>query len=622
MAFDVGSVVAHIKADLSNFENGMKQADASISRFKGGMEAVGNAISTVGKQAAVMTGLVAAGVGVIVKNSIDTAGQLEQTQIAFNTLLKDEQKTSQAIADIKKDAQKSTLFGFNDLAKANQLLISAGANTADARTNINALSDAISATGGGSAELSRLAVNLQQIKALGKASALDIKQFAFAGINIYQLLADSTGKSVEQVREMEVSYEDLTGALQKATKEGGMFAGAAAAQSKSLKGLYEGLKDTINLTLADVAVQTGLFQAVKNGIQFVGEQFDKLVPKAIQFGQFISKVGEAINEAFASGDTGIIRDILNGGEDSQFASILETIVGALMKLSAWVQENQELVMTFLKGLAIAMGALLIIGTITALVMALTNPLVLLGLAIATLFTIWQTNFWGIRDITMFVVNFVVDFFMNTLLPAIQAFGVFFNEQWLFISLMLQGVWDIMIGIIQLAWGIIYGFLAAGLELMAGDWQGAWDRIKQGTSIAWEGLKRIFQGMLEFLLGWGGSVVSNLVRPFEDAWNRIRDFVNKIKDNLDFTKRHSPSVVDIVYKGVREVNRALSGLETTSSFTPQLAGIGATGGTTNNSVSKINIDMNGAVIADQASALRVGELIGDSIIRKLQHNVRF
>ena len=35
---------------------------------------------------------------------------------------------------------------------------------------------------------------------MGKASAIDIKQFAYAGINIYQVLADYTGKSVQDAQ--------------------------------------------------------------------------------------------------------------------------------------------------------------------------------------------------------------------------------------------------------------------------------------------------------------------------------------------------------------------------------------------------------------------------------------
>lgn len=54
--------------------------------------------------------------------------------------------------------------------------------------------------GGGSDELGRMAQNLQQIKNAGKATAADIKQFAYAGIDVYGILADYTGKSTAEVQ--------------------------------------------------------------------------------------------------------------------------------------------------------------------------------------------------------------------------------------------------------------------------------------------------------------------------------------------------------------------------------------------------------------------------------------
>jgi len=46
-----------------------------------------------------------------------------------------------------------------------------------------------------------------------------------AGVNIYQVLADATGKPIEKVKEMKVSYELLTDALAKAHEAGGIYEG-------------------------------------------------------------------------------------------------------------------------------------------------------------------------------------------------------------------------------------------------------------------------------------------------------------------------------------------------------------------------------------------------------------
>ena len=109
-----------------------------------------------------------------------------------------------------------------------------------------ALGDAVSATGGGNVELSRMAGNLQQIANVGKATAVDIKQFAYAGINIYQILADYTGKSVQDVQNMTVSYDLLSEALIAASEEGGRYYNAMDAQSQTMNGRVSTLKDNVS----------------------------------------------------------------------------------------------------------------------------------------------------------------------------------------------------------------------------------------------------------------------------------------------------------------------------------------------------------------------------------------
>ena len=132
------------------------------------------------------------------------------------------------------------------LTQANQLLISAGENAAYSRKVINALGDAVSATGGGNAELSRMAANLQQIANVGKAATIDIKQFAYAGINIYQILADYTGKSVQEVQKMTISYDLLSQALIAASEEGGRYYNAMDTQSQTMNGRISTLKDNVS----------------------------------------------------------------------------------------------------------------------------------------------------------------------------------------------------------------------------------------------------------------------------------------------------------------------------------------------------------------------------------------
>ena len=183
--------------------------------------------------------------------------------------------------------------------------------------------------------------------------------------------------------------------------------------------------------------------------------------------------------------------------------------------------------------------------------------------------------------------------------------------------------DIITGIVQLAWSIVYGVIKVGLALLTGDWDKAWKAILQMVDGAWTGIKNIFNGILEFISGWGGQLIDRLSVPFREALRRAQDAVNKIKNLLDFTKRNSPSVVDIVNRGVDLVNKELDGLEWSTTVTPHAAVAVATNGVAGGSMfNQVTVNLDGAMISDEAGATRLAEIVGDNIIRKLQYNVRF
>ena len=227
-------------ADL--FSGKMANATRAAEKMDSTMSGIGSKLKNVA------LGLGIAGVG---RELLRVGTSFDSYQMRLKTLLGSSAAASSAFNQIKKDAA-TTPFDVESLTQANSLLISAGLSAGQARTDVLNLGNAIAATGGGTDELSRMAVNMQQIKNLGKATALDIKQFAFAGIPIYKLLADATGKSMEQVKAMDVTYEQLTGAFEKAAQKGGMFYQGLANQSATVGGQISNLKDKFSFFLYDL----------------------------------------------------------------------------------------------------------------------------------------------------------------------------------------------------------------------------------------------------------------------------------------------------------------------------------------------------------------------------------
>jgi tape measure domain-containing protein len=179
-----------------------------------------------------------------ISSGIEYNAQIEKYTTGFTNMLGSAEAAQQVMSQIQEDAAK-TPFDVASLTQANQYLISAGENASYARNTIMALGDAVSATGGGNDELNRMAQNLQQIANTGKATTADIKQFAYAGIDVYGILADYTGKSTAEVQKMTISYDLLTQALQAASEEGGRYYNSMDTQSQTMNGRVSTLKDNV-----------------------------------------------------------------------------------------------------------------------------------------------------------------------------------------------------------------------------------------------------------------------------------------------------------------------------------------------------------------------------------------
>lgn len=260
-------------SDLKNETSNWNKAGKVIQEWGKDLQDVGSKIDNLGNKLTTRLTLPIAGLATA---GIKYNADIEKYTKSFETFLGSAEKASKAVENIKKDSSK-TPFDVTSLVQANQMLISAGENAGDAREIILALGDAVTATGGGNAELTRMAANLQQVKNAGEATALDIKQFAYAGIDIYGLLADYTGKSVQEVKNMKVSYEVLTEALKKANKQGGKYFEAMSSASETLTGQVNQLKAEAKDAMGDLTKSLiPVAKKVITGAKELINNFDKL----------------------------------------------------------------------------------------------------------------------------------------------------------------------------------------------------------------------------------------------------------------------------------------------------------------------------------------------------------
>lgn len=222
---------------MNSFGDSTRNTESSLAGSITKGQILGNVLTTLASKA------LDAAVG-FVQTGIEYNAQIEKYTTGFTNMLGSAEAAQQVMSQIQEDAAK-TPFDVESLTKANQYLISAGENASYARNTIMALGDAVSATGGGNDELNRMSQNLQQIANTGKATTADIKQFAYAGIDVYGILADYTGKSTTEVQKMTISYDLLTQALQAASEEGGRYYNSMDTQSQTMNGRVSTLKDNV-----------------------------------------------------------------------------------------------------------------------------------------------------------------------------------------------------------------------------------------------------------------------------------------------------------------------------------------------------------------------------------------
>lgn len=339
-----GSITIDTSINQDGIKKGTKQIESGFDKLK---STVARTIATIG-------------VGKLAKDFISTGiqynAEIEKYQTALTTLTGSAEKANKIIQQIKQDAAK-TPFDVKGLTQANQLLISAGLSAEDARETILALGNAVSATGGGSDELSRMAVNLQQIKNLGKATSMDIKQFAMAGIDIYGLLADYLGVTKKEAAEMEVTWDNLNGALISASQQGGKYFGAMGRQSATLNGQWSTLKDN--------------------------------------FKEFAGKALTPVTNILKDKVLPAINDILTGAEKTkkwinEHKTILTILVGIIGTLTAaivanTIAKNLDLIVIWAYVTATSAAAT-ITGVFSGVLAFLTSPITLVVLAIGGLVT--------------------------------------------------------------------------------------------------------------------------------------------------------------------------------------------------------------------------------------------
>lgn len=531
----------NLKIESSNWT----QASKSLSELSTKMTNFGDKVNDVGKKVSVLS----AAVGSLFVAGTKYNADMEKYTTAFKTFLGSAEEAETVIENIKKQSETSP-FETSDLIQANQMLITTGENAGDAQKTISALADAIALTGGGNDELTRMASNLQQIKNAGKATSMDIRQFAYAGIDVYGVLSKYTGKTTEEIKKMDITYDDLSKALQASAQEGGKYFNGQAQMVETLTGQVSKLKKSFKDLTGELS--KSLYPTVKkvaDRLQNLVDWFKNLDDRTKQIiakiGLFVTALGPAlviIGKLISTGGTvfgtlskiaGIIAKVTAStgslsGVISALAGPIGIIIAVIAALTAafiyFFNTNSEFhdkvisvwngicemftnqVMPILEELWQTIQE--VIKQIIDIVTDLWHKIEPIILEMLT----WMLDFWEntLKDIVVQVIQFVaklyqfqaeiyakfilpiMKFLLDTLWPVVE---------WV-IKNVIQRTQNVMqhIGnIVKSVMGILNGIITFISGVFSGDWEKAWKGVQDIFSNLMGGLWEIVKWPLNQII---------------------------------------------------------------------------------------------------------------------------
>lgn len=229
------------------------------------MAKAGTAITAVGVAAG-------AAVGGLVK----MAGQFEQTQIAFTTMLGSAEEANKLLKELA-DFAARTPFTIPGIEKNAKLLLGMGVAAEDMIPTLKALGDV---SAGLSVPLDRIALNFGQIRVQGKLTGRELRDFAVAGVPLIAELAKNFNLTEKAIAEMvsrgEIGFKDVEKAFVTMTSKGGRFFDLMDAQSKTFLGQVSNIEDSFTKVAREMGqVFLPAAKAVAERLAIIIEWFER-----------------------------------------------------------------------------------------------------------------------------------------------------------------------------------------------------------------------------------------------------------------------------------------------------------------------------------------------------------
>lgn len=252
--------------------------------------------------------LVGQGMGSLLNSIVQTRGQFQQLEIAFETILGSGSKAT-ALMNQLVDTAARTPFDLMGVASSAKQLLAYGIAAEDVNDTLVRLGNIAS---GLSIPLQDIAYLYGTTMTQGRLYAQDLNQFTGRGIPMVKELAKILGVAESQVKtlvsEGKVGFPEVQQVIQNLTNEGGMFFNLMEKQSKSLTGMIANLGDAWDSALNKLGEDNqDVFAAGISGATYLVEHLEDIlrIVKAITVAYGSYKAAIVLNTLVTKGYTGV-----------------------------------------------------------------------------------------------------------------------------------------------------------------------------------------------------------------------------------------------------------------------------------------------------------------------------
>lgn len=183
---------------------------------------------------------------------INVRSQFQTADTAIQTLLGSKSKADQLMSQVREYAKISPLE-FSDVTAATQMMLGFNIEAEKVPRFLSAIGDI---SMGEAQKFNSLTLAFSQMSATGKLMGQDLNQMINAGFNPLQQIADTTEKSIadlkKEMSDGKISAEMVQQAFVNATSEGGKFYGMSENASKTITGQMSMLQDSIDMAFNEM----------------------------------------------------------------------------------------------------------------------------------------------------------------------------------------------------------------------------------------------------------------------------------------------------------------------------------------------------------------------------------